>query len=53
VDDRSLAMLLSIESGRIADTVESKRSLLTAIQRVANAEAFLWGHTNAVDESRL
>jgi WD40 repeat protein len=51
VDDRSLAMLLSIESGRIADTVESKRSLLTAIQRVANAEAFLWGHTNAVTKA--
>jgi hypothetical protein len=45
VDDRSLAMLLSIESRRIADTVESKRSLLTAIQRLPNAEAFLWGHT--------
>ena len=51
VDDRSLAMLLSIESGRIADTVESKRALLTAIQRVANAEAFLWGHTDAVTKA--
>lgn len=51
VDDRPLAMLLSIESGRIADTVESKRALLTAIQRVANAEAFLWGHTDAVTKA--
>ncbi len=51
VDDRSLAMLLSIESGRIADTVESKRSLLAAIQRVPNAEAFLWGHTDAVTKA--
>jgi WD40 repeat protein len=47
-DDRSLAMLLSIESRRIADTVESRRSLLASIQRVPNAEAFLWGHADAV-----
>jgi WD40 repeat protein len=46
VDDRSLAMLLSIESRRIADTVESRRSLLTTIQRLPNVEAFLWGHTD-------
>ena len=51
VDDRSLALLLSIESGRIADTVESKRSLLTAIQRVPKAETFLWGHTDAVTKA--
>jgi len=51
VDDRPLAILLSIESGRIADTVESKRALLTAIQRVPNAEAFLWGHTDAVTKA--
>lgn len=51
VDDRSLALLLSIESGRIADTVESKRSLLTAIQRVPGAEAFLWGHSDAVTKA--
>ena len=51
VDDRSLAMLLSIESGRIADTVESRRALLAAIQRVPQAEAFLWGHTDAVTKA--
>jgi WD40 repeat protein len=53
VDDRSLAMLLSIESRRIADTVESRRSLLTAIQRLPNAEAFLWGHTDVVTKAVL
>lgn len=47
-DDRALAMLLSLEARRIADTVESRRSLLTSIQRVPNAAAFLWGHTDAV-----
>lgn len=51
VDDRSLAMLLSIESRRIANTVESKRALLTTIQRADNAEAFLWGHTDAVTKA--
>src|SRR5664279_2678779 len=51
VDDRSLAMLLSIESRRIADTVESRRSLLTVIQRVPHAEAFLWGHGDAVTKA--
>ncbi len=51
MDDRSLAMLLSIESGRIADTVESRRALLAAIQRVPQAEAFLWGHTDAVTKA--
>ena len=50
-DDRSLAMLLSIESGRIAETVESRRALLAAIQRAARAETFLWGHTDAVTEA--
>ena len=53
VDDRSLAMLLSIESRRIADTVESRRSLLTAIQHAPNVEAFLWGHTDAVTKAVL
>jgi WD40 repeat protein len=53
VDDRSLAMLLSIESRRIADTVESRRSLLAAIQRTPNAEAFLWGHTDGVTKAVL
>jgi WD40 repeat protein len=48
LDDRSLALLLSLESRRIADTVESKRSLLAALQRVPHAETFLWGHTDAV-----
>jgi WD40 repeat protein len=48
VDDRSLALLLSIESGRIADTVESKRALLTSIERLPNTAAFLWGHSEAV-----
>ena len=51
VDDRSLAMLLSIESRRVADTVESKRALLASIQRVPNADAFLWGHTDAVTKA--
>lgn len=50
-DDRSLAVLLSIESRRIADTVESRRALLTAIQRAPNAEAYLWGHTDAVTKA--
>ena len=49
--DRSLALLLSLESRRIADTVESRRSLLTALQRVPHAEAFLWGHTDAVTKA--
>lgn len=53
VDDRSLALLLSIESRRIVDTVESKRSLLTTLQRLPNAEAFLWGHTDAVTKAVL
>ncbi|MGA7110229.1 MAG: TIR domain-containing protein [Terracidiphilus sp.] len=53
VDDRSLALLLSIESRRISDTVESRRSLLTAIERLPNAEAFLWGHTDAVTKAVL
>jgi WD40 repeat protein len=48
VDDRSLALLLSMEARRIADTVEARRSLLTTLQRVPHAEAFLWGHTAAV-----
>jgi WD40 repeat protein len=47
-EDRSLALLLSIESRRIADTVESRRTLLAAIQQLPHAEAFLWGHTDAV-----
>ena len=49
--DRSLALLLSLESRRIADTVESRRSLLRAIQHVPHAEAFLWGHTDAVTKA--
>jgi WD40 repeat protein len=49
--DRSLALLLSLESRGIADTVESRRSLLTAIQGVPHAEAFLWGHTAAVTKA--
>ena len=51
VDDPSLAMLLSIEARRIADTVESRRALLTTIQRLPNVEAFLWGHTDAVTKA--
>lgn len=50
-DDRSLAMLLSIESRRIADTVESKRALLTTIERLPNVEAFLWGHTDGTTKA--
>jgi WD40 repeat protein len=53
LDDRSLALLLSLESRRIADTVESRRSLLTALQRVPHAETFLWGHTDAVTRAVL
>lgn len=49
--DRSLALLLSMESRRITDTVESRRSLLTALQFVPHAEAFLWGHTDAVTKA--
>ena len=51
LDDRSLALLLSLESRRVADTVESKRALLTAIQRVPHADSFLWGHTDAVTQA--
>lgn len=51
LDDRTLAMLLSIESRRIADTVEARRSLLATIQRVPNTEAFLWGHTDGVTKA--
>jgi WD40 repeat protein len=51
VDDRSLAILLSIESRRVADTVESKRALLAAIERVPNIDGFLWGHTKAVTKA--
>jgi WD40 repeat protein len=47
-EDRSLALLLSIESRRIVDTVESRRALLETIQQLSHAEAFLWGHTDAV-----
>ena len=51
VTDRSLALLLSIESRRIADTVESRRSLLTSSQRLPSVEAFLWGHSDAVTKA--
>src|SRR6516225_10330162 len=47
VQDRSLALLLSLESRRIADTVESRRALLTALQRLPHTETILWGHTGA------
>ena len=46
-------MLLSLESRHIADTVESRRSLLASIQRVFNTEAFLWGHTDAATSAVL
>jgi WD40 repeat protein len=48
LDDRSLALLLTIESRRIADTVESRRAMITTLQRLPHTEAFLWGHTDAV-----
>lgn len=51
LDDKSLAMLLSIESRRIEDTVESRRALLATIQRLPNVETFLWGHTDAVTKA--
>ena len=41
----------SLESRRIADTVESKRALLAAIQGMPHAEAFLWGHTDSVTKA--
>jgi len=47
-EDRSLGLLLSIESRRIVDTVESRRALLGTIQQLPHAEAFLWGHSDAV-----
>lgn len=50
-DDRSLALLLSLESRRIADTVESRRALLTALQRLPHTETILWGHTRAVTKA--
>ena len=53
VADRSLALLLSIESRRIADTVESRRALLASIQRLPGDEAFLWGHSDAVSQAVL
>lgn len=51
LDDRSLSLLLSLESRRIANTVESKRSLLAALQRIPHAQVFLWGHTDAVTQA--
>ena len=51
VQDRSLALLLSLESRRIADTVESRRALLTALQRLPHTETILWGHTAAVTKA--
>jgi WD40 repeat protein len=51
LNDRSLSLLLSIESRRIAYTVESRRSLLATIQRLPNVEAFLWGHSDAVSKA--
>jgi len=53
VADRSLALLLSIESRRIADTVESRRALLSSIQRLPEVEAFLWGHSDSVTRAVL
>ena len=41
LDDRSLALLLSLESSHLADTVESKRALLAALQRAPHAEVSL------------
>ena len=49
--DRSLALLLSLESRRIADTVEARRSLVAALQSMPHAEAFLWGHTDSVTKA--
>ena len=50
-NDWPLALLLSVESGRIADTVEAKRSLLIALEHAQNAKAFLWGHSDAVTKA--
>jgi WD40 repeat protein len=51
VRDPSLALLLGLESRRTADTVESKRALLTALQRLPHTETFLWGHTDTVTKA--
>jgi WD40 repeat protein len=47
-EDRTLGLLLSIESRRIVDTVESRRALLSTLQQLPHVESFLWGHTDAV-----
>lgn len=50
-DETDLALLLSLEARRIADTVESRRSLLTALQRIPGLAGFLWGHSDAVTKA--
>jgi len=52
LDDRSeLALLLSLEARRIADTVESRRSLLAALQHIPQDTVFLWGHKDSVTKA--
>jgi WD40 repeat protein len=52
LDDKSeLALLLSLEARRIADTVESRRSLLAALQSVSQVAGFLFGHTDEVTQA--
>lgn len=43
-----LALLLSLEANRIADTVEGKGSLLDALRRSPHLTTFLTGHTRSV-----
>ena len=50
-EDGSLALLLSLESRRVADTVEARRALLTALQNLPHTKTFLWGHTDAVTKA--
>jgi WD40 repeat protein len=52
LDDKSeLALLLSLEARRIADTVESRRSLLAALQGLSQVDGFLFGHNDAVTQA--
>lgn len=47
-DQLDLALLLALEAGRIADTVEAKSALLTALEYRPRLAAFLTGHGDRV-----
>ncbi len=47
-DQLDLALLLSLESGQVADTFEARSSLLTLLQSNPRLLAFLHGHTERV-----